>query len=789
MANTHTVTDTMLPEVIDAGSGRTATSIISVIWQRKSLVILGLVIGLVIGSLFYAQRQPIYESRASVHVVNKSVNPGGSTSSRSVTTTFVDDYMSTQKQIMGSEIIAELAAKKDKIKKKLTEDGFRSFPDARKPDDLIQGIRTSLIVSRDMRESGGAGGNNILLLQFRSTDREECKLILEMMIEAYNDHISDVFRDLSENLVKAITQTSKELDDKIKQADEELKRFYLESPHLISTNSGGTSSAKSKMVKLNDMIANAEVDLKLRQANLDDFVKISKQGSDKLLQYLAISKQPLPQLTGDPKSDEELMKLKVEEIQLSAMYGQEHPVMKNNRLRQKALRDMVKSKDKSGKSTEESMPSGNSTDDIAEMFLSVLRLEIDSLENRLATLRAEHAVSSGEMRELIQSETKQFQLQDARARAVGQHAEIQKLISNADLKASNSGGFRAYATDRPGIGYKISPMPFQIFTAATLLGLLLGVGLAYLAEISDKSFRSPAEIRKRLGLAVIGHVPYMAADEKAAAMVAAGTATLDPMLVTHYQSNSIGAEAYRGVRTALYFSTQGAGHQVIQVTSPNVSDGKSTLAANLAVSIAQSGKRTLLIDADFRKPRVHKIFNVPAQVGMASVMAGQCDLGSAAQQTAIPNLSVMPCGPRPVNPAELLTSPKFKDLLEELRHQYDFVIVDTPPILVVTDPAVVAPRVDGVILCIRVTKNGRPYAERAREVLQSLGANVLGVVVNGFGAAVGGNKYGYEHYNYGYGEGYSYTYGYTYGYADKEAASYYGNTPDEPHASVPAIKG
>ncbi len=787
MANAHAVTDTMLPEVIDAGSGRTATSIISVVWQRKSLVILGVVIGLVGGSLFYAQRQPIYESRASVHVVNKSVNPGGSTSSKSVTTTFVDDYMSTQKQIMGSEIIAQLAANKDKIKKKLAEDGFRSFPDAKKPDDLILGIRTSLIVSRDMRESGG--GNNILLLQFRGTDREDCKLILEAMIEAYNDHITDVFRDLSENLVKAITQTSKELDDKIKQADEDLKKFYDHSPHLISSSSGGMSSAKSKMVILNDMISKAEVDLSLHQTNLDNFVKINKQGPEKLIQYLAMANKPIPQLTGDPESDKQLLKLKVEEIQLLTMYGPEHPVVKINRQHQKALRDIVRSKDKSGKTNEETTFSGNTTEEMAEMFLGALRLEIDSLVTRLTTLKIEHAASSKEMRELIQSETKQFQLQDARARAVSQHAEIQKLISNADLKSANSGGFRAYATDRPGIGFKISPMPFQIFTAATLLGLLLGVGLAYLAEISDKSFRSPAEIRKRLGLPVIGHVPFMAADEKAAAMVAAGTATLDPMLVTHYQSNSIGAEAYRGVRTALYFSTQGAGHQVIQVTSPNVSDGKSTLAANLAVSIAQSGKRTLLIDADFRKPRVHKIFNVPAQVGMASVMAGQCDLGSAAQQTAIPNLSVMPCGPRPVNPAELLTSPKFKDLLEELRHQYDFVIVDTPPILVVTDPAVVAPRVDGVVLCIRVTKNGRPYAERAREVLQSLGANVLGVVVNGFGATVGGNKYGYEHYNYGYGEGYSYTYGYTYGYADKEAASYYGNTADEPHSNVPAIKG
>ena len=115
----------------------------------------------------------------------------------------------------------------------------------------------------------------------------------------------------------------------------------------------------------------------------------------------------------------------------------------------------------------------------------------------------------------------------------------------------------------------------------------------------------------------------------------------------------------------------------------------------------------------------------------------------AIRPSVVPNLSVLPCGPRPANPAELLTSPRFKELLDIIRAQYDFVIVDTPPLLVVTDPCVVAPRVDGVIMAIRVTKNGRPFAERAKEILTSLGANVLGVVVNGFGTQADGSVTGY----------------------------------------------
>ena len=778
-----TVNETALPEVAESSQARTAASILTVVWQRKSLVILGLVIGLVLGSLFYAQRQPIYQSVAQVHVINKM--PGiASSTNRGVQSTFQDDYMGTQKQLLGSQVIAEAASKTDKITRRLNEEGFHCFPDAKKPDDLVIGIMGNLVVSRDMRE-GAVGGNNILNLQYRGTDREECKIILEALIEAYDKHIGEVYSDLSEKVVKQITDRSKELETDIKSVDDKLTEFYKKTP--VIRTPGGMSLAQSQATKIGEGLAAIQLDLKIKTFTLESFEKILKEGgSDRLVQYVVSIHHPLPPMTGDPETDRKLQDLRVEEQTLLSQYGEKHPLVLQNRLKQEKIGELVlKNHDKKNKTT--SGQNENATDKLANAIIDNLKTEVQANSERVVSLEKEHGKLMDEVRNLAQWENNEMLLRDDRERKKVLYGRIQQMIADFDTK--NTGGYRAYAITRPTMGSKISPNPYQIFTAAGLLGMLLGVGLAYLAEISDKSFRNPMEIRKRLGLPVIGHVPFLTADEKAAQLVATGSSTLDPMLVTHYQSNSIGAEAYRGVRTALYFSTHGAGHQVIQVTSPNVSDGKSTLAANLAVSIAQSGKRTLLIDADFRKPRIHKIFNVPAQVGMASVMAGQCDLGSATQQTAVPNLSVMPCGPRPVNPAELLTSPKFKELLEELRHQFDFVVVDTPPILVVTDPAVVAPRVDGVVLCIRVTKNGRPYAERAREVLASLGANVLGVVVNGFGAQVGGNKYGYEHYQYGYGEGYSYTYGYTYGYADKEAASYYSNnSTDEAFAAPPAEK-
>jgi capsular exopolysaccharide synthesis family protein len=216
---------------------------------------------------------------------------------------------------------------------------------------------------------------------------------------------------------------------------------------------------------------------------------------------------------------------------------------------------------------------------------------------------------------------------------------------------------------------------------------------------------------------------------------------------------------------------------VIQVTSPEMGDGKTTLAANLAVSIAQSGKSIILIDADFRRPRIHKLFGLSPERGLASVInEPQTEINDVICPSGIPGLSILPCGPIPDNPAELLTQNRFKELLDYIRERYDFVVIDTPPLLKVTDPCVVVRRVDGVLLTIRISKNARPQAQRAKEILATLGANVFGVVVNGVDRS---GAYGYG-YNYGYHTGYGYqSRYYTYQYTSEDNEDYYSETNGE----------
>ena len=166
----------------------------------------------------------------------------------------------------------------------------------------------------------------------------------------------------------------------------------------------------------------------------------------------------------------------------------------------------------------------------------------------------------------------------------------------------NMGGYEAKTIAPPNIARKVSPNSMMVFPVAMVMGIIAGFGLAYLAELKDMSFHSVDEIRTRLGLAVVGHIPRLKPAPEEMRQPLAGGNIPDPMMCTHYRPKSVEAESFRGVRTALYFSCGDEGHKVIQVTSANGGDGKTTLACNLAISIAQSGKRILLIDADFASP-------------------------------------------------------------------------------------------------------------------------------------------------------------------------------------------
>ena len=321
-----------------------------------------------------------------------------------------------------------------------------------------------------------------------------------------------------------------------------------------------------------------------------------------------------------------------------------------------------------------------------------------------------------------------------------------------------------------------------------VLGICVGGGLAYAVDSVDRTFRNPDEVRHALGLPLVGDVPDLHSLKHESTVSEGGETThkIHAAVVTYHRPRSREAEAIRGLRTAIYFGTRQNGQKVIQLTSPNPGDGKTTIAANLAVSLAQSGKRVLLIDADLRHPSQGRLFGFDSNVGLSDLIVGDVELPDAVQSVGIDNLSILPCGTRPPNPSELLTSPVFEQILDVARQQYDYVLVDSPPLLAVSDPSVIAPRVDGVLLTIRVTKNGAPAAVQARRMLAALGAKVIGIVVNGFQHD---RNFGYGYYGgrYGYTRGYGYGYGYGrgYGYGDSRTNGDYYSDDDHQKSAIP----
>jgi capsular exopolysaccharide synthesis family protein len=296
------------------------------------------------------------------------------------------------------------------------------------------------------------------------------------------------------------------------------------------------------------------------------------------------------------------------------------------------------------------------------------------------------------------------------------------------------GGFEARVIAEPLYGEKVSPRGKLVVAAALLAGMCLGFVLAVVGEMRDESFHSRHEIQARLGVAVMAQVPRFkaaAADERSRLDP---QLILDPMLCAHFQPRSPQTEAFDALRTTLLFHQRSADRRVIQITSPSPEDGKSTIAANLAVTMAQLGRRVLVLDADLLRPRQQELFGVSADKGLCSLIREGHAPQQAIYATTIEGLSVLPVGPGTAAGPELFMSTRFAELLSWLRPQFDDVLIDTGPLLAVSDPCIVATQVDGVLLALKPTKDSRRRTERAKELLDAIDVLPLGVVVNGVGS-------------------------------------------------------
>jgi capsular exopolysaccharide synthesis family protein len=331
-------------------------------------------------------------------------------------------------------------------------------------------------------------------------------------------------------------------------------------------------------------------------------------------------------------------------------------------------------------------------------------------------------------------------------------------------------------------GGPFSPSLRKDVTYGLLFGLLLGVGGALLIEFLDRTLKTPDEVERRLGLPMLaaiqdiadggrtygysspggrggpsGERPRVRAGRKAAAgwlekKKAPQQTPAQIELVPHERPRTLISEAYRSLRTALLLSSARE-IKVVAVTSAMAGEGKTATASNLAVVLAQLGRPVLIVDCDLRKPRLHQVFHVSNRVGLVNQLTGTAEPESVILPTEVPNLWVVPSGPMPPNPSELLSSTRIREWLRAMRERFDFVIIDTPPALAVTDATLIGTLADGVVLTLRGHKVTREEARLVRDRLRQADIKILGAVLNRYHALQGvatGYRY-YEAYGAAYG--------------------------------------
>lgn len=294
----------------------------------------------------------------------------------------------------------------------------------------------------------------------------------------------------------------------------------------------------------------------------------------------------------------------------------------------------------------------------------------------------------------------------------------------------------------------VKPKKTQNTLLGLIVGLALGIGLAFFLEYLDNTIKVPDDIKERLKILYLGPVPAFKVTMDGNP---GGPRKPQDDLVTLSAPKSTASESYRGIRTSILFSAADAAPRAILVASAAPSEGKTITAANLAVTMAQAGNRVLIIDCDMRRPRLHRVFNVPRDKGISNILVGRCTADEAVIHSAIPGIDIIPSGPVPPNPSEMLGSQNMTHFIQNVRDRYELIILDSPPITAVTDTVILSRLVDGVLIVIRAGETHREIIKNGIGLLKAANARILGAILNG--VEMGRDSYYYyQYYYYYYGE-------------------------------------
>ena len=573
---------------------------------------------------------------------------------------------------------------------------------------------------------GGLGiqlipGSRLVQISYTHPDPRLATEIVNGLVRTF---IEENFRTKYESVTQTSQWLSTELADlqlKVETSEEKLVRYQKE--HSILGVDEKQNIVTAKLDELNRQLTGAETDRIQKESNyslaatgdLAAFAKTSKEGTTGMLERLR------------GKEDD----LNTQYAQATTQFGSGYPkvVELNNQLKQ--VRAEIVAEEK------------RSLQEIRDEYLVALQRE-----NLLTTAFERQKQEANRLNESAIEYT--VLKRDAESNRQLYQDLLQRLKEagiSAGLRSSN---IRIVDVARTPTSPS-KPNVHQNLEFGLLLGLACGLGLVFVLESLDTSIRNMEEISAISTLPALGTIPLQISSSgslrKRLKTASPGDEELKPpALIAYVRPKSEASEAYRALRTSILLSSFGAPPKIILITSASPQEGKTTISANSALVLAQRGSRVLLLDADLRRPGIHRLFGIKARGGLSTLISGVDKVEDVViQSTQVPSLWILPAGPIPPQPVELLGSTVMKDYLTRWRDEFDHVIIDTPPCLSVTDAVVLSPHADRVILIARAGKTSKLALGRACNLLLHVNAKVMGIVLNALDLRSGTGYY----YTYG----------------------------------------
>ncbi len=695
---------------------------LAMLHKRRGIVLTCLAVSLAVAVLYNYTTRPVYQATTQILIDRDTPDVLPNKELVELVQGGID-YYQTQYQLLKGRTLAERAVERLRLQthSELATGpmmnpwervrGFFGRPPSAVVDPSGMPLSPAAAAFRSRIQVDPIPGSRLVNLHFRAYDPQVAANAVNALAQLYIEQSLELRFTSSSEATGWLSERLKEQEAKVEAAEQALQD-YREREGLINQEAR-QGLVDQKLETLNGAVLEARTE---RIAKETLYRQIASLGPGQIESFpLVLGSGPVQALKL------ELAALQKEEALLSDSLGDRHPEMVRVRAQIRAGEDKIRAEIKNvARAAESDYRTALARESRLAANLEAVKGEAQDTNRK--------SIEFGVLKREVESNQQLFKDLMSRSKQTGLETELKTTNIRVVEKAE--------PPRRP-----VSPRKLRSYQVAIMLGLLLGIVLAFGFEHLDNTFKTPEDVREHLPLLpFLGMVP----DVGLKPLAAGGRG---PQLVK--SPNSAVADAYRVLRTNLIFSSAETTGRVMLVTSANPAEGKTTTLANLAVALAQNGAKVLAVDADMRRPTLYQHFGVPKTPGLTDLIVGKAAASQAIHSTRVEGLQMLPCGYQTPNPAELLGSPMMKQIIDALRAHYEWVLIDAPPLLAMADAPVLCSLVDGVVLVIAAEAATKPAVMRAVDQVGRVGGKVVGLVLNKVNLER--NSYYYSQY---YGEYY-----------------------------------